>query len=133
MVPSYNNAPYCLLTSCKEIETVKDQFLRYDQRPHNWKIFLRILSMSLSFLYFIDPQLHAKFQKNNNERSHGKTDHLWKDDAQVWLLRIWSGKPRAQNIIIHLPSINVRSIKFLPWPGFTVTIQILSYILYTFR
>ena len=64
-----NDAPYCLLPSCKKLEIFNYRFQRKCPKPNFLTLNLQIKIffskfLTCHFFYFIDLQLHAKFQKN---------------------------------------------------------------------
>ena len=95
MTPCSNDAPYCLLPSCKKLENFNDRFQRKWSKTtifDTWSHLLpglRFFSKfrPCHFFYYIDPQLHTKFRKKTNEWSlrYIKTDRQthWQTDTQT--------------------------------------------------
>ena len=93
MASHSNDAPYCLLPSCKKLETFNDQFPRKFPKTNIINTFFKIPAMSLFFTLFTPPSPSCKNLEKTNE-GYSKTDEHTdgQTDEQGRLLRTPSSK-----------------------------------------
>ena len=85
MVSYSNDAPYCLLPSCKKLESFNGQFCRKCKKKTNFRhliprlrLFFKIPALSLSLLYW--PLTSCKISETTEISKDGRADY-----GQGWL------------------------------------------------